>query len=35
MWRGRDWKSMYEDAPLASIPPEVGIAGGLDGSGMN
>lgn len=34
MWRGRDWTSMYQDAPLASNFPEVGIAGGLDGSGM-
>ncbi|XP_062158824.1 CRS2-associated factor 2, chloroplastic [Alnus glutinosa] len=35
MWRGRDWKSMYEYAPLASISPAVGIAGGLDGSGKD
>ena len=35
MWRGQDWKSMYEDAPWASIPPEVGITGGLYGSGMH
>lgn len=33
MWRGQDWTSMYQDAPLASNCPEVGIAGGLDGSG--
>lgn len=34
MWRGRDWKSMYQDAPLASMPSECGIAGDTNSSGM-
>ncbi|KAG6714027.1 hypothetical protein I3842_05G182300 [Carya illinoinensis] len=33
MWRGRDWKSMYQDAPLASMPSECGIAGDINSSG--
>uniref|UniRef100_A0A2N9ILP4 CRM domain-containing protein n=1 Tax=Fagus sylvatica TaxID=28930 RepID=A0A2N9ILP4_FAGSY len=35
MWRGQDWKSMYKEAPSAAIPPEVGIAGGLESSGKD
>lgn len=33
MWRGQGWKSRYQKTPSASIPPEVGVAGGLDTSG--
>lgn len=35
MWRGQDWKSMYTNAPLPAIPPKIGIAGGLESSGMH
>lgn len=35
MWRGRDWKAMYQDAPLASVPSECGIADDINSSGMH
>ncbi|KAK4261335.1 hypothetical protein QN277_004347 [Acacia crassicarpa] len=33
MWRGKDWKSMYPQAPPVVSFPEVGIARNLDNSG--
>ena len=35
MWRGRDWKSMYGEAPSTLHPAKADISSGIDDSGMH